>query len=132
MVTLDIRANVTPAVLARIRALGGTVINSVPKYRAIRARLPLTALEPLATLGAVQFIRPADQAITNQALRRAADRATVTTSKHNTTEGDVAHQANVARRDYRVDGTGIGIGVLSDGIDTLAAPAGSGGPAGSG
>ena len=45
----------------------------------------------------------------------------MTTSKHNTTEGDVAHQANVARRDYRVDGTGIGIGVLSDGIDTLAA-----------
>ena len=42
VVTLDIRANVTPAVLARIRALGGTVINSVPKYRAIRARLPLT------------------------------------------------------------------------------------------
>ena len=31
-VMVDIRADVTPAVLARIRALGGTVITSVPKY----------------------------------------------------------------------------------------------------
>ncbi len=64
MVTVDIRADVTPAVLERIRALGGTVLNSVPKYRAIRARLPLTALESLATLEAVQTIRPADRAQT--------------------------------------------------------------------
>ena len=67
-VTVDIRADVTPAALARIRTLGGTVINSVSKYRAIRARLPLTALEPLARLNAVQFIRPADQAITHEVL----------------------------------------------------------------
>ena len=33
LVTVDIRANVTAAVLARIRALGGTVINSVPEHR---------------------------------------------------------------------------------------------------
>ena len=64
LVTVDIRADVTPAVLARIRALGGTLLNSVPKYRAIRARLPLSSLEPLATLDAVQSIRPADQAQT--------------------------------------------------------------------
>ena len=64
MVTVDIRADVTPEVLARIRVLGGTVINSVPKYRAIRARLPLSAVEKLATLDAVQSIRAADEAIT--------------------------------------------------------------------
>ena len=50
LVTVDIRADVTPVVLARIQALGGTVINSVPKYRAIRARLPLSAVEKLAAL----------------------------------------------------------------------------------
>ena len=110
-VTVDIRADVTPAVLARIRDLGGTLLNSVPKYRAIRARLPLSALEPLARLEAVQFIRPADQPITHQVL----------TNKVDTTEGDVAHQANLARQTYSVDGTGIGIGVISDGVDTLAA-----------
>ena len=64
MVRVDIRADVTPAVLERIRALGGTVINSVERYRAIRARLPLAALEPLAELDAIQSIRSADQAIT--------------------------------------------------------------------
>ena len=64
MVTVDIRADVTPAVLERILALGGTVINSVERYRAIRARLPLAAVEPLAELDAIQSIRSADQAIT--------------------------------------------------------------------
>ena len=61
---VDIRADVTPAVLERIQALGGTVLHSVPKYRAIRARLLLAAVEPLATLDAVQTIRPADRAHT--------------------------------------------------------------------
>ena len=120
-VMVDIRADVTPAVLARIQSLGGTVVNSVPKYRAIRARLPLTALEPLATLEAVQFIRPADQPITDQVLQRSdVARAVVATSKVNTSEGDVAHQANSARTTHSVDGTGTGIGVISDGVETLA------------
>ena len=57
MVMVDIRADVTPAVLARIRVLGGTVINSVARYRAIRARLPLEAVEKLATLDVIQSIR---------------------------------------------------------------------------
>ena len=66
LVTVDIRSDVTPAVLARIRALGGTVINSVPKYRAIRANLPLSAVEKLAALDAVQSIRAADEAATRE------------------------------------------------------------------
>ncbi len=105
LVTVDIRADVTAAVLARIRALGGTVINSVPEYRAIRARLPLAAVEPLAALDAVQFIRPADEAVTR---------------KKDTSEGDTAHQVDDARTDYGVTGAGIGIGVLSDGVESLA------------
>ncbi len=106
MTMVDIRADVTPEVLARIRDLGGTVITSVPRYRAIRARLPLAGVEPLATLDAVQTIRPADQAVTR---------------KDDTSEGDVAHRANSARTTHSVDGTGIGIGVLSNGVRTLAA-----------
>ena len=105
VVTVDIRADVTKALLARIRVLGGTVINSVPKYRAIRAELPVVAIERLAALAAVQTIRPADEARTR---------------KDNTTEGDRAHRANTARRTHGVDGTGIGIGVISNGVRTLA------------
>ena len=64
-VLADIRADVTPAVLERIRTLGGTVVSQVPRYRAIRARLPLSSVEKLAGLEAVQWIRCADQARTH-------------------------------------------------------------------
>ena len=104
-VMVDIRADVTPTVLKRIRDLGGTVISSVPKYQAIRAQLPLRAVERLAALDAIRTIRPADEAVTR---------------KDNTSEGVVAHRANSARRTHRVDGTGIGIGVLSNGVRSLA------------
>ena len=126
MVTVDIRADVTPEVLARIEALGGSVIGSVPQYRAIRARLPLAAVETLAELDAVQSIRPADEAVTRgqtRPIRVAAGAAALdpaVTRTINTSEGDVAHQADRARRQYGVDGSGIGIGVLSDGVDSRA------------
>ena len=110
-VTVDIRADVTPEVLGRIRALGGTVINSVPKYRAIRAQLPLVAVQPLAALSAVQSIRPADEAVTH---------------KDDTSEGDAAHLVNTVRTTHGVTGSGIGIGVISDGVATLAARQASG------
>ena len=111
LVTVDIRADVTSAVLARIRALGGTVINSVPQYRAIRAVLPLVTVESLASLEAVDSIRPADEAVTR---------------KTNTSQGDTAHRASAARTTHSVTGAGIGIGVISDGVATLAARQASG------
>ena len=104
-VMVDIRADVTPTVLKRIRDLGGTVISSVPKYQAIRAQLPLRAMERLAALDAIRTIRPADEAVTR---------------KDNTSEGVGAHRANSARPTHRVDGTGIGVGVLSNGVRSLA------------
>ena len=97
LVMVDIRADVTPAVLARIRALRGTVINSVARYRAIRARLPLEAVEKLATLDAIQSIRPADQAVTRDqptgmpsGTRTDAPDAARTRTV-NTSEGNVPH-----------------------------------------
>ena len=90
-VMVDIRADVTPTVLRRIRDLGGTVISSVPKYQAIRAQLPLRAVERLAALDAIRTIRPADEAVTR---------------KDNTSKGVVAHRANSARTTHRVDGSG--------------------------
>ena len=125
-VMVDIQADVTPEVLARIRELGGTVVNSVPKYRAIRAQLPLRAVERLAALDAIRTIRPADEART-RAQASASSPAPPdpksgfpVTRKDDTSEGYVAHRANSARRTHSVDGTGIGIGVISDGVRTLA------------
>ena len=62
---VDIKAQVTEAVLARIVALGGKVISSFPEYQGIRARIPLDQIETLAEMSQVIFIRPADEPKTN-------------------------------------------------------------------
>ena len=131
-VLVDLRADVTAEVLARIRELGGTVVNSVPRYQAIRARLPLASVERLAVLDAVRAIRTADEARTRGQVSAvpvaagagAADPAVA--RKVDTSAGDVAHRANLARQTHGIDGTGVGIGVLSDGVHTLAARQASG------
>lgn len=123
-VLVDIRADVNPAVLARIGEIGGEVVNSVGKYRAIRAWLPLDSVEALAALDEVQWIRVADRAFTNREAPRpkpVSDHvASGVADKVDTSEGDTAHDAKGARSRFGVDGTGVGIGVLSDGIGTLA------------
>ena len=136
-VTVDIRADVTPDLLVRIDELGGTVISSVPKYRAVRARLPGAAVELLAELPEVQFIRTGDRAFTHQEeivetwdwvetgdwvetsdwVERSSGSVVAGPVR---SEGDAAHRADAARDRFRVDGTGIGIGVISDGVDSLA------------
>ena len=110
-VEVDIRAMVNGPLLAHITGLGGILVNSIPRYNAIRARLPLDQLEPLAAHPDVQSIRIAAQFMTN---------------KVNTSEGDTAHQADQARTTFGVDGTGVTVGVLSDGVDALAALQASG------
>ena len=104
LILVDIKADVTPELLAQIDALGGAVIDSVPRYRAIRAEIPRSALKRLAAIEAVQFVRPADLAVTK---------------KDDSTEGVTAHQVPSARTTHSVSGAGIGIGVLSNGVRTL-------------
>jgi len=113
---VDIRAEISESILAQIEASGGTIINQVARYGAIRATIPIEELENVANLPDVNFIRPAEQMMTNS-----HDSGAV-----NVSEGDVAHQADLARATFGVDGTGITIGVLSDGVDTLAARQASG------
>jgi subtilisin family serine protease len=108
---VDLRAEATPRLLARIRALGGRVVGSWPELRALRVRVPLASCELLAELPEVRGMRPADQAVTH-----ASD----------VTQGVVAHRADRARAIYGVDGSGIRVGVLSDGVDALAALQASG------
>ncbi len=62
---VDIKAEVTEEVLARIEALGGKVMSSFPQYQAIRARIPLDQIEALAEMQEVIFIRPADEPMMN-------------------------------------------------------------------
>ena len=102
---VDISAAVNATVLAQIVALGGEVVNSFAPYRAIRAWLPLDRMEELAALPDVRAIHPAAEAIHR---------------KLTTSEGDVAHRANLARSTFGIDGRGVTVGVLSDSVDNLA------------
>ncbi|MEA3211410.1 MAG: hypothetical protein QOE70_4467 [Chthoniobacter sp.] len=109
---VDIKADVSDALLKAIKAEGGTIVSSVPGFRAIRARVPLKSLETLAARPDVQFIRPAVMAITN---------AGPTTS-----QGDKTHRADVVRTTLKAQGFGLKIGVLSDSVDFLSSSQGSG------
>jgi hypothetical protein len=108
---VDVRARVTPDLMARIEALGGEIVSAFPEHDALRAHLPASALEALAASYEVRGIRPAERAMLH---------------KIDTSAGDVAHGADVLRATYGVDGAGITVGVLSDGVDSLAAVQASG------
>jgi hypothetical protein len=108
---IDLRTEVTERVLRQIEELGGAVESSHPRYRAVRARVPIDQLEALAALAEVSGIRPADLAITR---------------KIDVTEGDHAHRADQVRGSFGVDGTGVSIGVISDGVASLASLQASG------
>ena len=100
---VDVRAQVSPELLDFIKRNGGTVVNSFPRYHAVRAMLPLEATDSLAKRADVPVDPPAEQASTS------------TTA----VEGDIAHRADEARQVFAIDGTGVNIGVLSDSIDYL-------------
>lgn len=105
-VLVDIDAKVTDRLLAQIKQGGGTVINSLPHFHAIRALVTLDQLEDLAESAEVRFIQRAAKACTN--------------TGSVTSEGDVTHRADVTRATVGVTGQGIKVGVLSDSVDYLA------------
>lgn len=57
MVAVDIRAQVTPEVLALVGSLGGEVTRSYAHLKTIKARMPLAKLEALASDARVRAIR---------------------------------------------------------------------------
>jgi hypothetical protein len=64
-VLVDLKATVSPELIAQIESAGGKILNKVPAFHAIRALVPLTHLEQLAARDDVTFIAPATQASTN-------------------------------------------------------------------
>ena len=63
---VELRADVTPALAARLRALRATTVSVLPDYRSVLAWVPLTALESLAADDNVYGIQPAPQGTTNK------------------------------------------------------------------
>lgn len=155
-VTVDMNADVTPELLAAIGNAGGTVFNSYPEFRALRARLPLLAVEQVASRGEVRQVRPAERfrhashpepagsIRPDRATRRRAAVAQLSRFFRRQPppgppalggmfrrlgsaffvgpdiSGDVAHQAGVVRNTFGFNGAGVKIGVMSDGVDSLA------------
>ena len=125
LVEVDIRTAISPAVQQQIAELGGTIVSDMPSHQGIRARVPIDSLEAIAALPDVSSLREPERCMTRQQqsggvmLRTAND--SLFASKTNTSEGDAAHRAALARSLYGVTGSGIGIGVLSDGVNSLSA-----------
>jgi hypothetical protein len=102
---VDIRGAASDAMVRRVEALGGRVVNRVPRYGAMRARVPIDAVDVLAAESEVRSIRPAERYMHNAL---------------NSSEGDSAHGADLARASYGVDGSSVSICTLADSIDELA------------
>jgi uncharacterized repeat protein (TIGR01451 family) len=157
---VEIRADVTDALLNALAAVRAGIIDVSKPYRTVAARVPIQQLEALAGMREVYFIRPyypanvwgagvkvqlaparepslAGDPLTDvrpsgfaQRAQRVRDYLANTlppgNQKHLLTgsqnsQGDTTHQANTARSTIGVNGSGIKIGVISNGVVSLAA-----------
>ncbi|HET9988564.1 MAG TPA: S8 family serine peptidase [Kofleriaceae bacterium] len=152
-VLVDIAGDVTAD---RVAAVGGAVVGSSALHHAMRAWLDPSRLEELAGDASVSAIRPAFAAKTQRATGRkgttqlevgndaariaamqeaqrkwlAAPHSDLLTPGANggsvTSAGVIAHGADLARKQYAADGTGVTVGVLSDSDDGKEAAIASG------
>jgi Ca2+-binding RTX toxin-like protein len=104
--------------LSDLKALG--LEQSAVFGRVISGVIPINALDQVAALPSLRFVRPAYKPITNQ-----LDDIGTTTSEpianvgSVTSQGDKAQRSDIARTTYGVNGTGITVGVLSDSYNNL-------------
>ncbi len=123
--SLDVSAVVSAGLLKHIVALGGSVASSSARFHSVRATLPLARIREIAARSDVVFVRPAQRGepvgggLDSGALRQALGGAVA--AARDTSEGDVTHRAAAARAHFGIDGSGITVGVLSDGVNSLAA-----------
>jgi hypothetical protein len=138
-VSIDVSADVNAALLAELRSLGVEVVYSDQVQGSLRLLARVDELERIAALPQVVFVQPQQRAstagISAPPLRRVLDRrklsgllrgaltaqAVTLGQGSKTSEGDVTHKAVNARATFNIDGTGVKIGVLSDGVRSLAA-----------
>ena len=160
---VNITATVTARLLESLQKVGARIIDTYPWARSIRARVPISALEPIAADPAVYFVGPKHQfffeggdhseervytnmegvvvaprgarnpSAGNPRASRVRSRLASTLARRpfdtdavNVSEGDVTHRANLARSTFGVSGAGIKVGVISDGVDSLASLQASG------
>ncbi|MGE5205524.1 MAG: S8 family serine peptidase [Chlamydiota bacterium] len=141
-IVVDMVAHVTGQLLHRLKAAGAQILYLNRELRSLRAIIPPRHMEGIAASPDVIFISPKQDWSTNALLRfdlvpgftkRAANvrrelamltssapGAPVTWQGSVGTEGDTTHQALAARGAFGVNGSGLKIGVLSDGVTSRA------------
>ena len=143
---VDIATRPGSNLAARLIGVGLDVESASTDGTGLRGHINLSDLEAIAADPAVIFVQPRQTAITTRVVdppvqrgfsRRAKavraflagaigeqaepNLATPTGQGSRSSEGDVTHRAFAARGAYHIDGTGVKIGVLSDGVSNLAA-----------
>jgi hypothetical protein len=104
-VQVYVEAEPTTEAEAVIAASGGVVERIASGI--VQAWVPVDALTSIGALPSVRIVREPERPLRN--------------SGSVTTEGDLIHAANTLRSTYGSDGTGVKVGVLSDGLAGLAA-----------
>ena len=92
--------------LAELRELGARIEIVNARWGVIQAWIPTTALDDFAALDVVDEVTLPDYAVT-----RAGSA---------TTEGDAIHRANLVRAWSDLNGAGVKVGVISDGVDSMS------------
>ncbi|HJV36669.1 S8 family serine peptidase [Geomonas sp.] len=102
---VKISAEVTDELLQRLISAGVQVTASYPEYHSIDALVPPDLLERIAGWSDIRFISTQFKNQFNSAPK---------------TEGDVTHKGDVARSSFSVNGSGVKVGVISNGVQSLA------------
>jgi hypothetical protein len=100
-------SDVSVGALQQLASAGATVQVFDAPHQRVQAMIPLTRLQAVAALPFVNFIR-----LPSYAFHRETE-----------SEGDAIIQATAARAQYGLDGTGVNVGVISDGLKGVFATA---------
>ena len=120
--SVDITGTIDAPLLQAITAAGGSVVGAYPRFDGARAVVPLAAVRGLAGRADVRRVQAAEHPLLHRATAPTAQSGNVAD------EADLTHGALAARTAFAVDGAGVKIGVLSDGIDGYAAHVPDAGP----
>jgi hypothetical protein len=116
---VDVRARGGSGLAARLPAAGIDVLFASADGSDVRAHLNIDQVEGLAADPDVLFIQPRQEAsLSGQAA--VPNLVAPTGQGSHSSEGDVTHLAFAARGAFHIDGTGLKIGVLSDGVRPAA------------
>ncbi len=93
---------VTDATVEQLESNGAIVEISDAPHRRVQARIPVARLQAVAALPFVTFIRPPTYAVRQSGSAQ--------------TEGDAILHSDAVRSQWSLDGSGIKVGVISDGL----------------